>query len=192
MQGGREAQTPLNQHIERIISTGLPKTMRSVQQKPLPGVNAPAWGWGTLPATIDESGTTPLNINVKETTLSSLQSVKQHRRAGTIEASSSNPETNRDLNLSPTRLQMHLSVAQERRLIEQGKRLGATKSKREQDINFFLGHIKKQGMAATKGKGKLSHTHRMASPAVKMTERVQMPADLASVRAQVIMEATAA
>ena len=87
---------------------------------------------------------------------------------------------------------MHLSVAQERRLIEQGKRLGATKSKREQDINFFLGHIKKQGMAATKGKGKLSHTHRMASPAVKMTERVQMPADLASVRAQVIMEATAA
>ena len=78
---------------------------------------------------------------------------------------------------------MHLSVAQERRLIEQGKRLGATKSKREQDINFFLGHIKKQGMAAAKGKGKSNNSHRLASPGIKMTERLHMPADLASVRA---------
>ena len=86
---------------------------------------------------------------------------------------------------------MHLSVAQERRLIEQGKRIGANKSKREQDINFFLGHIKKQGMTAAKVKGK-QVSHRMASPAVKLTERLHMPSDLASVRAQVIMETTAA
>ena len=45
-------------------------------------------------------------------------------------------------------------------------------------------------MAAAKGKGKQSH--RMASPAVKLTERLHMPTDLASVRAQVIMETTAA
>ena len=80
---------------------------------------------------------------------------------------------------------MHLSVAQERRLIEQGKRIGASKSKREQDINFFLGHIKKQGIAASKGKGKQlqSTSNRMTSPAIRMTDRLHMPTDLASVKA---------
>ena len=141
----------------------------------------------------------PLNINVKDNTMvSSMQSGKgnYHRRAGTIDASqmsSMNGDSiSKNLKLSPTRLQMQLSVAQERRLIEQGKRLGTTKTKREQDINFFLGHIKKQGMAASKAKGNQRISHRMASPAIKMTERVHMPADLASVRAQVIMETSAA
>ena len=46
--------------------------------------------------------------------------------------------------MSPRSIQLHLSVAQERRLIEQSKRFGPN-SKREQDINFFLTHIKKQG-----------------------------------------------
>ena len=88
---------------------------------------------------------------------------------------------------------MHLSLAQERHLIEQGKRLGANKSKRESDINFFLGHIKKQGMATSKGnKGKQYHHSKMGdSPAITMTERMHMPMDLASVKAQVIMEASA-
>ena len=76
VQGGREVQTPLNRHIDRIVSTGFPKTMRSVQQKPLPGVNAPQWGWGTLPhpATIDESVDTiaPVSIDLKQTTLSTI------------------------------------------------------------------------------------------------------------------------
>ena len=80
---------------------------------------------------------------------------------------------------------MHLSVTQERRLIEQSKRFGANKTKKEQDINFFLGHIKKQGGATSKGK---KPSHLRAIPAMMATERMQMPTDLASVRAQVIME----
>ena len=43
-------------------------------------------------------------------------------------------------------------------------------------------------MATTKGK---KPAHRIASPAVLATERMQMPTDLASVRAQVIMETQA-
>jgi len=56
---------------------------------------------------------------------------------------------------------MHLSVAQERKLIEQHRKLGATKTKREQDISFFLGHIKRQNKTSIQKKG----SQRVSSPA---------------------------
>ena len=83
-------------------------------------------------------------------------------------------EASRNARLSPTTLQMHLSVAQERRLIEQGKRLGANLTKREQDISFFLGHIRKQ--AGSKG----STTRKQSQPSINL--RGPMSVDLATIR----------
>lgn len=52
-----------------------------------------------------------------------MNPVKHHRRAGTLDASQMGStvktvDTTKSLNLSPTRIQMQLSIAQERRLIE--------------------------------------------------------------------------
>lgn len=100
--------------------------------------------WGILPASIEskhDGG--PDSVAEVDTTIGG-SSVPVKRTSG-MEDSRMSSIDGRNLKLSPTRLQMHLSVHQERRLIEQSKRLGANLTKREQDINFFLGHIRRQG-----------------------------------------------
>jgi len=82
---------------------------------------------------------------------------------------------------------MHLSVAQERRLVAQGKRLGANLSKRENDIKFFLGHIRNQ--ATSKGTG-IATSRKQSTPS-SMTHRGPMSVDLATVRAQILVKTTA-